>query len=167
MLSMRIDSLIANLVRQELSDKDYSSDKALHFHLDLRMSYYQPDGKTYSDSCGLHLLYHSHKGYDSITVFSAVMGSPFARIKEVKEWDHEVTHDSCWRDISVFSRIYFAMAANINSKLLEDGCNEVAPITMSECNNFSTFSDAFNWVNVCITKDPNDSANYRRLIKIL
>lgn len=169
MLSMRIDNLIARIVRQELFAKDCSNNDAIHFHLDLRMSYHVADGKSYDDSCGLHLLYHRMPNGSYITVFSATsFASPFRKINEVKEWKHETTHDSCWRNINAFSKAYFDMAANINSQLVKDGLQEVAPIEMSEYNDFALFGNAFNWVKVDVSKDPNDYPyNYKRLVKLL
>lgn len=167
MLSMRIDTLVAAMVRKLLiEDGGDGPDKALHIHFDLSMSQYYVGPNSYNQRCGLHLLYHCPYG-GSVTVFSAVTESPFTKIKEVKEWVHEVTHDSCWRDIQVFSRIYFGMAEKINSALKADGFDAVAPKDMSEHNTFGLFIPIFNWVPIKVTKDSEDTFGYRRLVELV
>jgi hypothetical protein len=116
MLNIRLDSVVNQIVRQELVESnreplpDGAECVALHMNFDCRLSYYTAE-YTYYQSRGLHLLYHATPGYSYITVFSGVTDSPFDKIDKVTEWKHECTHDSCWRDIGVFSHIYFDMAS--------------------------------------------------------
>ncbi len=165
MLSMKIESLVAALVRHELVGKGRENE-ALYFNFDLRMGSYT-DGESYNQSRGLHLLYQVNPGYSYITVFSGITPSPFDKIKDVKEWKHECTHDSCWRDIQVFSQVYFEMAKQINEARVQDGLPEIAPAEMHEHNSFPLFNQTYLWVPVRITKDPNDAHNYRKLVEVL
>lgn len=162
MLTMKIDRMVAGLVRQELIEAKGKDGKALHFHFDLRMSYFTDD-KSYDTSRALHLLYHLPYGYNSVDVFSAVLDSPFDGIRKVENWKHECSHDSCWRDVDVFPRVYFEMATKINEKLVEKGLEEVAPKEMHEFNSFALFGQVYDWVPVEVQR----SQEYRKEIKIL
>lgn len=166
MLSMKIDHLIAAIVKQELVGKGRSNE-AMHFHLDVSLSHYI-DSVSYNERRGIHLLYHLNPDYASITVFAAMTSSPFTKVSEMKpeQWQHEVTHDSCWRNINIFSQTYFGMACEINRQLKDDGHNEIAPREMEENISFGLFGPVYNWVGVKITKDPIDSHNYRRLVTL-
>lgn len=161
MLSMRIDSMLYNLVKQELVGKG-RKDEALHFHFDLRMAY-----ADFREFRGLHMLYYLPPGMSYVTVFSAVTDDPFIKIGKVQEWKHETTHDSCWRDVQTFSNVYFAMADEINKKLEKETGSSVAPCEMREHNSFRLFGSAFDWVKVEVSRDPEDDRNYRRLVKLL
>lgn len=164
---MRVDGLVAALVRELLIEPKGREGEALHFHFDLRMHYGYGYGTTYIASRALHLLYHLSPGYTYVTVFSAVLPSPFDKIDKVGTWKHETSHDSCWRDIQVFSQTYFEMAKQINEDLMSGGHNEVAPVKMSEYNSFPTFGKPFQWVPVEVTKDPTCDQSYRKLVKLL
>lgn len=166
MLSMRIDSLVASLVRHELVGKG-REDEALYINFDLRLSSHTNEGDSYNQSRGLHLLYHVNPGYSYITVFSGITPSPFGKAKDVEKWKHECTHDSCWRDIQVFSQLFFEMAKQINAERVEDGLPEIAPAHMHEHNSFPLFDKMYDWKRVRITKDPNDSNSYRKLVELL
>lgn len=165
MLNMKIDCMVGQIVRQELRDSG-REDEGLYMNLDCRLSYYMPEG-SYNESCGLHLIYQCNPGYASINVFSGVTDSPFASSKDVPSWKHECSHDSCWRDIGVFSEVYFKMAEKINQALLKDGLEQVAPKDMHESNSFNGFDKVFRWKKVKITKDPTDRNNYRKLLELL
>jgi hypothetical protein len=145
-----------------VSDNDK---KALHFHLDLRLSYDQ-----HTIARGLHLLYHRHRSTSYISVFSAaIKDNPFIKLKQVdpNTWKHEVTHDSCWREStsSVLTENYFEMANEVNQRLGEELA--VAPCKMTDSTHFSLFDDAFDWVTVSVTKDLYDGNNYRRLVTVV
>ncbi len=165
MLNMRIDCIVGQIVRQELVDK--GRDEALYINIDCRLGFYKVAGETYNQSRGLHLLYHVNPGYSYITVFSGVTDNPFGRIETVPYWKHECTHDVCWRDIAIFSDVYFQMAGEINARLKTNGQKEIAPIEMHESNSFAGFDKVFDWKKVQITKDPNDPNNYRKMLKLL
>lgn len=166
MLEMKIETLVAAIVRQELRGKGREGE-ALYFHFDLGMGYYTDD-QSYKARKGLHLLYYLTPDSGSyITVFSAVTDSPFTKIGEIKKWKHECTHDTCWRDIGVFSQVYFAMAEEINAMLKQDGLEEVAPKDMSEHNSFPIFNDlAYSWKKVRVSKDPNCESSYRKMVEV-
>jgi hypothetical protein len=164
MLSIKIENVVSSMVRQLLinDDSDVIKGKALHFHFDCRLGY-----EDFNVSRGLHLLYGRRPQGSYVDVFSAILDSPFDKISKVVNWKHECSHDSCWRDIGVFSQVYFDMADSINAKRVKEGLNAVAPIEMHEYNSFNEIDRFFQWVSVEITKDPSDERNYRKLIKVL
>lgn len=171
MLSMRIDSLVAGIVRQILIEGGGKNGQALHFHFDCRMGYYAHvnDGsESYSAARGLHLLYYLPEGMTYVSVFSGITDSPFDKVSEVKGWKHESTHDSCWRDdVKAFGQVYFGMAEEINAQLKQDGHPEVAPAAMSEHNSFRLMGPVFDFIPVKVEKDPEDKYNHRRIITLL
>jgi hypothetical protein len=163
MLNISIQSVVNQIVRSKLL-RNCGANIAIAFNFDCRLSYHTDD-KSYNQSRGLHLLYHSLGTY--VDVFTSVTDSPFSSIKEVKEWKHIMSHDSCWSDVNVFSNIYFDMANCINNDLAKDGLSAVAPIQMSEHNNFAMFGDLYKWVPVKISKDKNDKNNYRKIVELV
>ncbi len=164
MLQIRLDKVVNQIVQCELLNKGGRKEQALHLHFDLRTSYYA-ECQSYHASRGLHLLYHVKPGSSYVDVFSSMADSPFDKIQTVKEWKHEISHDSCWRDIQCFSNIYFEMADEVNNAIRKSGGKSVAPINMSECNGFGTLESLYRWVPVRITKkDPSDS--YRKTVEI-
>lgn len=165
MFSMKIESVVAALVKQELIGKG-RDDQALHFDFDLHLTHYDKDD-SFSRRHGLHLLYHLNSGATYVSVFSAVTERFYTKVHEVKNWKHEVSHDSCWRDIQVFSKLYFEMAKQINEDLVNHGRAVVAPKDMHQHNCFELFGQAYNWVNVKVTRDSTDNYGYRRLIEVL
>lgn len=167
MLHMRIESFVDRAVRHALLGQGREKE-ALYFHFDLRMAHYLPDGGRHSAARGLHLLYHLNPDSSYVSVFSAVRGSPFERITAVEEWKHETSHDSVWRDIRVFSQVYFDMAKEINELRVSDGFPEIAPAAMTEHNGFRLLGDKlYEWVPAEVTKDPTDPNNYRKVITLL
>lgn len=166
MLNMRIDSLIASVVRQELYGKGRANNDAMYFHFDLRLGLYVEE-EEYHSYRDLHLLYQVDSGYRYINVFSAVLDGR-TRFRDIKNWKHEITHGSGWRDIGLFSRIYFEMADEINAMLKKDGLEEVAPKDMEQHNTAGFISDAlYRWVPVRVSKDPSDHNNYRMMVEVL
>lgn len=167
MLKMNISNVVNAIVRQDLQGKG-RNDEALHFHFRLDMAYYLGDnsGREYRSGRGLHLLYHSRSG-SHISAFSSVMTSAFAGKEKVDNWRHEITHDSEWSNINIFSTTYFTMAEEINKQLESDNRGPVAPVEMSEYNNFRDISRLYQWVKVEVQVDPKDEYGHRRLIKLL
>ncbi len=164
MFEMKIDSLIERVVRHELLSK-CTANEAMYFNFDISLSVYKGDSSSYTERRGLHLLYHSPYGA-SINVFSSVTENCFASLKDVgNRWKHETSHDSCWKDIRVFSKTYFEMAESINSHLRIHGQAEKAPKDMDQFNCFRDY--LFRWVSVKVSKDPKDTNNYRRIVEIL
>lgn len=162
MLDIKISAVVAQIVRHELIH-NAKENEALYMHFDLGMGVYT-NSESYTCRRGLHLLYHVNPGGTYISVFSAVTDSPFASIKDINEWKHEGTHDSGWRDIRVFSDVYFKMAEEINNELEADGEKTVAPKDMHEHNNFGLFRDElFRWVPVEIAKVDS----YEKTIRVL
>jgi hypothetical protein len=120
----------------------------------------------------LHLLYHVNPNGSYVNVFSRVDSSPFLKVNATKsvgagDWQHECSHDSCWRNISVFSGLYFELAELINKALIADGFSAIAPKDMSEHNSSALFENLYNWVKVQLEKDPMDQYNYRKLVKLI
>lgn len=165
MLTIKISSVVDSIVKQMLArTPDFvEDDRALYFGFHLKLTHHSA-----SSACGLHLLYHRTPGSTYVSVFSAVT-PVFEKLEKIESnrWKHEATHDSCWRDIQAFSKIYFEMAADVNAQLGE--AYQVAPVDMSQHNSFDDmFTDvAFKWVKVKVKKDPTDTNNYRRLIELL
>lgn len=165
-LSMHVGTIINSLVRQLLIRGNGRDGEALHFGLDLRMSHYI-ENKSFNVSRGLHLLYHCRAGYRYVDVFSGVTDSPRSNIKSVSEWNHECSHDDCWRDIRTFHDVYMDMANEINRQMIAFGLSEVAPADMHECNSFHPYDEVFGWVPVRVSKDPRCEISYRKLIQLL
>jgi hypothetical protein len=166
-LSIGVSTLLNQLVRQELQGKGKGREnEALYFHLDCRMSHHT-NNESYNESRGLHLLYQVNPGYTYINVFGAVTESPFERYREIKEWRHLATHDSCWRDVGIFQEVYFGMAEAINAKLKAANKKTIAPKDMHEWNGFGLTDHLFQWVPVRVTKDPTCEQNYRKLVELL
>lgn len=177
MFNIGISHLVTHIVEHAFRDqkgdpnahrnlqKGYDTD-ALYIHFDVSMAHYHNGGE-YSQRKGLHLLYQRDPGYSYITVFTGVTESPFAKIKEV-EWKYITHHDSCWKDVSTFSEVYFDMAKKVNEMLVKDGLPEIAPRDMTEHNFLPLFgADLYKWVKIHMKKDPTDERNYRRLVTIL
>lgn len=172
MFNLPLMSVVNKIVEHELVGKGRDKE-ALHIHLDLRMSYYGIH-EVFNTSRGLHLLYWVPLRFSYISVFSAVTSSPFTKAKEietlskVKEleatgWKHEITHDSCWREIRTVTDLYFEMAKEIMTAM-GDEAKLLAPVDMSEHNDFALFGSLFDWIPVEISKDPTDPHNYRKII---
>jgi hypothetical protein len=164
MLKIEADCIINDLVRNNLQGKGHR-DAALYFHLDCSISSYE-DSEKFSERMGLHLLYWCPPGISYISVFAAQMENPFHSRKEVREWKHLITHDSCWAQTRFFSENYFAMAKLVNEQRVRAGLQEIAPRVMTQLNRFHRESIAL-WVPVMVGKDPNCDRNYRLTLTIL
>lgn len=167
MLEMNLETLISGIVNQVLLEtpyKDRDIKKGLHFGFDVSLSSYV-NGKEYNVRKGLHLVYYARTNY--VTVFSGVTEKFFTSPKEVTEWKHEATHDSCWRDIVAFTNLYFDMAERVNEKRVIAGLKSVAPKNMEQNVFFMGFGrDVWNFIDVEIDYvDKSDS--YSRKLTIL
>jgi hypothetical protein len=167
---MRIEHVVAAIVSQVFNDNTMDRDTALalHFHFDCRMSYLveRYDSFRVSASRGLHLLYHQlSPGGTYLSVFSAITDSPFVKAKEVTGWKHETTHDSCWRNIEAFNKVYFGMADEINFAMTAKGLPEVAPILMDEQNSSYMFGQFYEWLPVKVEKTAGD--HYKKTITLI
>src|SRR5690606_30078560 len=111
--------IIESLAKHLLVDAEGRENEALHFNFSLDLSIYSPI--RVSVRKGLHLLYYKKPHSATVSVFSAVVDSPFDGIEKVEEWEHEISHDSCWREITTINNLYFQMAERINNKLLAAG----------------------------------------------
>lgn len=161
MLSLRLSSVAEAIVHSELIRKGREKE-ALYLNFDLRMSLHDKGGD-YNQSRGLHLLYHLMPGGGVVNVFSAVTPSPFGKLTDIPQWSHDCSHDSCWRDIPVFNKVYFEMAEHINQIRELDGREPVAPKDMHEWHNIR---ELYRWVPAIITKDPTDPHSYRKLVTL-
>lgn len=167
MFEMRLDRIVEQIVRHAFFNPDGSKEfdkQALYVVFDVSMS---SAVEKVRQRRGIHLLYHSRNG-NYISVFSAVSSSPFVRLADINNWKHEVTHDSCWRDIKVITQTYFTMAGLINKERVERGWEEEVPIQMSQ---FVTFGgilrkEMFQWVPAEVKIDPACEHNYRKLITL-
>ncbi len=166
MLSIDIRNIVYTLVRQLLIEPGGRKDEALQFSFDCGLAYYGHVGdgdEIYDARRGLYLLYYLPPERSYVTVFSAVTRSPFVK---PTEWKHECTHDTCWRDINIFSEIYFDMANKINAAMVKDGYGEVAPIMMTDHNSFQAFGKAWEWVGAKVVTDPACDRSYRKLVTL-
>lgn len=164
MLNMNIENLVNSLVNQELVGKGREHE-AIHFQFDLSLNYYT-NNKSYTERQGLHLLYHCKAHFRNITAFSALTESAFSNVKDIKEWIFQGSHDSCWRNLGIFSNAYFGMAARLNAQLSQDGLKNIAPKDMDQHNIFPLFSNqVFDWIPVRVTKDETDPIRHRRFIQ--
>ena len=165
MLPIKLSKVVEALVRQLLVGNG-RKDEALYFNFDVRI-HHHTGGESYSESCGLHLLYYCPPDMTYVTVFSAVTDDCFASIGDVKEWKHEVTHDSCWRDVEVFSKVYFDKAKKINALLVENGGKTVAPKDLSVDIYPAGLGDVmFTWVPVEVMRDFSDNRGYRKVVVV-
>ncbi len=162
MLKIDVRNVVHAIVEQELIEKDRLG-RAIHINFDLRMSHHT-DRKSYDQSRGLHLLYHRNQNSSFVSVFSAVTDSPFSTIRDVKEWKHECTHDSCWRDVNAFSQVYFDMAECINSVRKKEGLATIAPKDMHEWHSFGR-AGLFKWIPCKVSRDLQN--DYRRLLEVI
>src|ERR1700723_2320616 len=113
MFEMRLDKVVEQIVSTTFA-QGRREKEALYFNFDLRLWSFEKQEQFYT-SRGLHLLYHQQSYSSYISVFSAISPSPFGRMKDIAEWKHESTHDSCWRDIRGLTDLYFDMANEINA----------------------------------------------------
>jgi len=165
MLSIAINRLANKIVEQELLKKGGRTDEALYLNFALRTSVFTKANR-YSEMRGLHLLYHMPNGSRSISVFSGITPAACSLIRDVREWKHEISHDSCWRDIRTFSNVYFEMAERINTRLEEDGIEGVAPADMYNDNDFNMMGEVFSFIRVSVSKDISDPMSYRKRIML-
>lgn len=170
---MNLQYLVGAIVRKEVwRNKQTRKNAALSFSFDVRMHSFEEQDThlhEFRESRGLHLLYHTaFPGSERISVFSGITDSPFGKLQDVKEWKHNTTHDTCWRDVNLFSSLYFDLAERINAKRVEKGLKEIPPKDMTELVSFAGLNgDIYSWRLVDVTNDPEDDRNYRKLIKIL
>lgn len=162
MLSISINTVVAGLVRQHLQNQGREAE-AMHFHFLLLLGI--GDYQVHQD---LHLLYHQKPHAGTLSVFSAVKQkyTPL-RFMSGTDFKHEISHDSCWRDIQVFSKTYFAMAEEVNNFLGSTGRDHIAPNQMTS-NVFLNLphTHMYEWVPAQVSLDPNDSTRYRRKIEL-
>lgn len=165
MFEMRLDRLAQQIVSHNLCGQG-RKDEALHLDFDVRLSCPEiPD----TIIRGIHLLYHQMPHHASISVFSGVTPSPFDKHSAVKEWKHEVTHDSCWRDLRIFNETYFTMADEVNVIRHKLGLEEIAPVKMNQFVSFVGIArdHLYQWLEVKVARDATDEHNYRRTIQVL
>lgn len=165
MFKMPLSTLVQIIAKTELAK--IKEGEALHLHFDVRMNDFFNDSDA-SRSAGIHLLFSCSPGSNYITVFSAVTDSPFDEIKKVKEWTHESTHDSCWRDIKIFNDVYFGMAKELNEERKKRGFATKGPMEFNKHVGFAGVKGEMSrWVKVKIMKDPTDLYSYRRTVEVL
>jgi hypothetical protein len=176
MFEIRMSRVVQQIVSHHLIGQG-RKDEALYIDFDVRMADIKQSIHT---SRGIHLLYHQIPNSNSITVFSAVSPSPFDRLPPLRfrsfqspspwipTWKHEVSHDSCWTDVRIFSDTYFAMAEEINNERRKASLEEIAPIKMSQDCFFAGFGrhQMFQWLPVSVCMDPADENNYRRTVSV-
>lgn len=161
MLQTNVSRVVEALVDEKLiRSENVFVDRGLHFRFFCKTSYGVAT-VDYSATCYLNLMYHRVPGSNVISVFSAVT---LGRDEEIK-WNHEVSHDSCWRsDNQSFNKVYFDLAKKVNGQIIASGSRQVAPIKMhNECI-FDFLFDLCKFVLVEVNKDSTDEHNYRRIL---
>ena len=168
-----VNSLVTHMMHEPGRDR---ATQALHIQFWLSMTYYPdrtrdhgPIAKEHIDGVSktLHLLYHRRPGSTYISAFSFHEPGKRNTLLHSVPWIHEGTHDSGWRDIMVFSKLYFTMAEEVNRQLVDVGHPPVAPLMMSEHNSLvASRLEVFRWVNVEVQVDPHDEFGHRRIIKV-
>ena len=167
MFEMRLDSLIQSIVRSNLS-QNIKEGQAMYIHFNASLYDFDQSNRDGNEiSVGLHLLYSCLPKRNCITVFSGVSPDSFRGIKEVKSWKHEVTHDSCWTDISVLNDTFFSMAKTLNDRRVGWGLPIKAPNQFSQNVTFPLSDKLWEWVDVKITKNPTDVHHYQKCVEVL
>lgn len=163
MFEMRLDSLVQQIVKSHFPYKNPDfANKGLYVAFDVRMSDYDVD---VTHSAFIHLIYHAQPESNCITVFAG-LSTQSSSIKDVKEWKHEITHDSCWRNINVFNSVYFYMAEKLNETRKEKGLSEKAPKDFHTFVDFPFVSDKlYDLIPIAIAKDPEN--HYKRILTLL
>lgn len=164
-VSRVINSLVDTLIGKD-AGVSAPPGKGLLFQLELGLASHTKEG-SFMFREHLHLLYNKKKGGSYISVFSHVGRVALDLRVRQYDWKHEVTHDSCWRDLSLMNTLYFQLAEQVNEKRSEVGLEKIAPILMSNHTNFSLFQPAFKWVDVEQTTLPGDGPGRQYAIKIL
>lgn len=165
MFEMRLDHVVEQIVQTELLGKGRVKE-ALYVNFDIRVSSYTDD-LDITRLAGLHLLYQCHPLSQTVSVWSGITDSPFDKIHAVKEWKHEVTHDSCWRTINATNELYFRLSAEVNAERVLANKRELPPRDLSHYASFGFNKHLFLWVPIETSYDPADKYKYRRLVKIL
>ena len=148
MFSIDISRVVSSLVKQLMKEKPEG--KGLLLSFDVGLSDHS-QGLHYRRELNLlYNIYNSNGTYISAFSRTGKMGEERDPKKYV--WAHECTHDSCWRDLTVISNLYFEGAYLINGFRVKAGLEEMRPCDMSDHTRFNTFKPAFEWVNVEQTK---------------
>ena len=157
MFKMPVQHVVNTLVKGMMQKQEPPKGKGLLVSLDVQLTSYLGEGlESPFFRREIHLLYSRYQGAGSyISVFSCVKGYGGGLNPKEFTWKHEVTHDSCWRDLTVVSDVYFQAAAEINKKRVDAGLAEVAPYLMTDHSAFDILP--FRWVDVVQTKVRDDS----------
>ena len=145
-------------------------DKALYLAFDIRCSYY--GDKEAREACSLHFLFNrpwGSTGFATTNTFAAVNKSPFASLADIKEWEFLSSHDSCWRD-AARDKVWAVERDLYNRVITSAGFTEENVPSSKELHwmvSFPLTGAMHKWVQVKISKDPNDTRNYEKLVKVL
>jgi hypothetical protein len=161
---MKLDTIVDGLVSQFLINAGGRDGEAMHFHFDISLDNYRNSGKSFHSRKDLQLLYYVRSGCRWVDVFSAITDNSFGI---ASTWEHEVYHDSCWRNIRAFNKIYMELSGEVNAQRVEAGLKEMAPNQMSQHVSFRLFNGVFNWVPAKVVKDKEDPLKHRKFIKLL
>lgn len=165
MLNMHLENVTAMLVQQFLIEPKGVENKAIHFHFNVRVDSFESN-EQFGSSVGLHLLYHLKPRSTYVDVFSGATNRPFAKLNEVEGWTHEASHDSGWRNLNVFSQIYFSLAGEVNDQRKSSELKEIAPKDMSQSAHLRISRKMFDWVDVEVKVDGADPMKYHRTLTI-
>lgn len=151
MFQMKVISVVDSLVNTLLvRQPDMNPGKAVLFELDLKLSSYE-DNETFTSRTNLHLLYnkmHSYGRYISVFSYEGVVSTLIDPRDRGYIWKHEGTHDSCWRDLSLVSDIYFRCARVVNEQRQAAGYKPIPPRDMCDNAGPALFAPTFRFVDV-------------------
>jgi hypothetical protein len=167
LLQMSVQSLVNAIVEQELVGKG-RPDQGLYFAFDVGLTLYRGDDGECIDAKrrSLHLLYQANPEQTYIHVFSSTTDSPFSKPTDSDViWQHEGSHDSCWRTCNAIDSLYFEMAEEINATL--PAKQRRSPADMTQFVNPQLFRGLFRWLPCKVERDNTDTRGYRRTLTLL
>jgi hypothetical protein len=167
MLKISINDVVNTIVTSQLV-RQGRNNEALYMAFDISIRHYNKN-KSYERRQGLHLVYHCEQSSTYVSVFSATSQNPYDKLKDIDSWKLESHHDSAWRNISVFSQVYFSMTSEINADLVNDGMNEVRPCDMNESNSFvgACRDKLFTWIPVNVVNGVDSFGPERKKLILL
>lgn len=163
MFSMDLYHVIRTIVESSMASQssDFRQGHALTLSFDLMLVHYVKGSSSlneYRRGARMTFLFNRPSDYGSVHTFCH---------EEEQPWEFLSSHDSCWIDAvkSELDNLYFRFAKEI---IAEAGDDKLRPLDLRQHVHFSLFGrNAFKWVSVEITKDPNDKYSYRKLVKIV
>lgn len=172
MLSVKLSDIVASLCDAygehgrhmnfvyDPDSKTYNGSGYL-FRFDVQMSYFENDAQYHSDRVELGILVAGHR------VWIKKIQYADNKLLSRDGWENTSNHDSCWRSDGLgtpLSRIYFALADQVNEKRHAAGESYLAPAAMSQQCWSPLCESIVQQVAITWQKDPADPHNYRLVL---